>query len=46
MIEMRAVLLLTLRDFDFEPAYEKDDPSIQDFGGQACKCRLIIEALD
>lgn len=38
MIEMRALLLLTVRDFDFEPAYEKDDPAIEGLGGQACKC--------
>lgn len=43
MIEIHAALLLTLRDFDFEPAYEKGDPSVEGFGGQACKSRMASE---
>ncbi|KAL9114445.1 MAG: hypothetical protein Q9227_001526 [Pyrenula ochraceoflavens] len=34
MIEMRAILLLTLRDFDFEPAYGPSDPAISGLEGQ------------
>jgi hypothetical protein len=36
MLEIKLVLLLTLREFDFIPAYDDKDPSAgEEYGGQA-----------